>query len=369
MSTPITCENCIKPRTSLKRRLFIAGCAIGAVFLVWQFVLNPLLAFVPTATVAPSFAAMFLLGIVASVSTCLASTGAFLLAYGGASSNSHIFFVQTGRLAAFAAGGALLGMVGGAFAATGWLYGIIGLFLGVVFVLTGLHLLDLLPSNAIRLPKGFRAFADGIAEKQGRRIPFLVGAITFVLPCGFTQVAQAFALSSGSALSGAMYLTAFALGTLPVLLGVSFFGAVLAQRLRPMQLAAGAMLFLFSIGQIDGGLTVLGSPLTIGGTVSTLSGLVMPAPAKAQEQIISMRVAYGVFTPSRFVIKRGVPVRWEIDGVDIAGCANTIVAPTIGVNQSLVIGKNLVQFTPAKTGTIPFSCSMGMIRGSFTVVE
>lgn len=365
----LVCADCVKPRTPLRRRLLIAIGTMAAVLFAWRFIFSPLMTLVPAATVGPSFAAMFLLGIVASVSTCLASTGAFLLAYGGSSSKSHVLAVQSGRLVSFAIGGGLLGAIGGSFASAGWVYGLIGVVLGLAFAAAGLHLLDLLPSNALRLPDRFRGYADAFAGRKGPGMPFLVGAVTFILPCGFTQVAQAFALSSGSASSGAMFMLAFALGTLPVLLGISFFGSVLAHRLRPLQLAAGAMLVFFSIGQFDGGLTVLGSPITIEGAVSGLAGLVMPAPASAHEQIISMRVAYGVFTPNRFVIKRGVPVRWEIDGLDIAGCANTIVAPTIGINQSLVQGPNLVRFTPAKTGTIPFSCSMGMIRGSFTVIE
>ena len=58
--------------------------------------------------------------------------------------------------------------------------------------------------------------------------PLIIGFGTFFLPCGFTQSMQVVALSSGSFISGMMIMLAFALGTLPVLLLLSFGGASLA---------------------------------------------------------------------------------------------------------------------------------------------
>jgi sulfite exporter TauE/SafE len=52
--------------------------------------------------------------------------------------------------------------------------------------------------------------------------PVLIGIGTFFLPCGFTQAMQIAALSSGSFISGFLIMSAFALGTLPVLALLSF---------------------------------------------------------------------------------------------------------------------------------------------------
>jgi plastocyanin domain-containing protein len=45
------------------------------------------------------------------------------------------------------------------------------------------------------------------------------------------------------------------------------------------------------------------------------------------------------------------------------------VAPKIGVKMQLKPGENIIRFTPKKVGTINFTCSMGMYRGTINVVE
>ncbi|NCP77121.1 sulfite exporter TauE/SafE family protein [bacterium] len=41
------------------------------------------------------------------------------------------------------------------------------------------------------------------------------GALTFFLPCGFTLAMQAYAITTGSFITGALTMMAFALGTAP----------------------------------------------------------------------------------------------------------------------------------------------------------
>jgi sulfite exporter TauE/SafE len=53
-------------------------------------------------------------------------------------------------------------------------------------------------------------------------MPLLLGAATFFLPCGFTQSMQAYALTTGSFMTGGLTMLVFALGTLPVLALLSF---------------------------------------------------------------------------------------------------------------------------------------------------
>lgn len=360
------CE--VPKQRSFWPRFWQALLAVVLVWFVWKWMISPFLFLLPSASVGPSYAAMFILGLVASVSTCLASTGAFLIAFSGKDAMS-VALTHAGRLVTFVVGGALLGGIGQGIAVSAGAYGIVSIILGFVLAGVALYLLDLLPRSLVSLPMAFGRFAHGVAGKHGKAIPPLVGAVTFLLPCGFTQAAQTMALASGSAQVGATMMGVFALGTFPVLVGLSLFGSMASMKSRTIQLATGGMLALFAVAQIDGGLTVLGSPVTLEGAIVSVGGALTVAPVQAEEQIVSMRVAYGTFSPSRFVLKRGVPVRWDIEGVDVSGCASSIVAPTIGVNQSLVLGMNTVRFTPSRTGTIPFSCAMGMIRGSFQVVD
>lgn len=365
------------PRLAFMHRLAQAGLAIIAVSVVGWVVLGPFLRAVPALQAGTSLAALFGFGIVASLSTCLASTGAFLLAYSAEShSKQKLVLVHLGRLSAFVVGGALLGGIGGALPSDVRLYGTIALVLGIGFLMVGLHLLDLAPSLAslgIRLPGSLNRLQGRVMKSDHGVAPFLAGAVTFVLPCGFTQTAQALALSSGSAAQGAFMMGAFALGTLPALVGITAFGGSQLLKGRAFRLAAGAVLTIFALGQIDGALTVFGSTFTLAGfgqRVITGATQVTSIPAaQAQEQLVQMTVQYGTYTPRNFVLKKNVPVRWEINGVDVGGCADTITAPSIGITRRLQPGLNLIQFTPNRSGTIPFSCGMGMIRGSFTVVD
>jgi sulfite exporter TauE/SafE/copper chaperone CopZ len=358
------------------QRAWSASVALAVIAAVWMFLLDPLREALPQAPSGASLIALFGLGVLASVSTCLASTGAFFLAAGSRLGMASGPWMHAGRLFGFALGGAALGALSGALPSSPYVYGAFGLLLGAGFFMVGLSLLDLAPSLAsfgIRMPHGVTQFADRVGRERGAVAAFFAGIVSFMLPCGFTQTAQALALASGSAVRGAAFMLAFALGTLPVLYGATAFGARSVVRSPWMKLAAGAMLVLFGIGQVDGGLTVLGSSVTVSGVLARVTapvvGLFAATPVQAQEQLISMKVVGGTFSPSRFTVKRGVPVRWSIEGIDISGCVSTIVAPTIGVKKDLVKGSNEVLFTPKEEGTIPFSCSMGMVRGSFTVVE
>lgn len=79
-------------------------------------------------------------------------------------------------------------------------------------------------------------------------------------------------------------------------------------------------------------------------------------------------------SPNRYepiTVKAGVPVKWTIqaEASDINGCNNKILIPSYGIEKKLVAGDNIIEFTPTKTGTVPYSCWMGMIRSSITIVN
>jgi plastocyanin domain-containing protein len=63
----------------------------------------------------------------------------------------------------------------------------------------------------------------------------------------------------------------------------------------------------------------------------------------------------------------GRPVRLIIDSKDSYSCASSFVIPGLGIERRLRPGENVIEFTPARTGAIPFSCSMGMYRGTLEV--
>lgn len=364
---------CVVPRSPLRTRIWQALLSVLAVGLIAALVWPMVAKVVPQAQTGTSLLAMFVLGVVASFSTCLASTGAFLLAHGSrAKSRTEVAAIHVGRLIAFVAGGALLGLLGGTLGQSALLYGLIGLVLGIGFLAIGLQLLELTPASwsFLKLPRSVGERVQRFSEGLGPTLPGLLGVVTFFLPCGFTQTAQALALASGSPWSGALMLGAFALGTAPVLIGLSWYGQRWSGKSRWLQLATGAALVLFAVGQLDGGLTVLGSPVTLSGLANSALLAVVPVPiAQAEEQVVQMSVEYGAFSPNRFVIKKNVPVVWAVEGKDVSGCASTLISPRLNISRPLSLGTTIIKFTPKQTGEIPFSCGMGMIRGSFQVID
>ena len=61
---------------------------------------------------------------------------------------------------------------------------------------------------------------------------FIFGIVNGFLPCGFVYVALAGALTTGSALSGALYMGLFGLGTTPIMFATALVGKFLSAKLK-----------------------------------------------------------------------------------------------------------------------------------------
>ncbi len=175
----------------------------------------------------------FVIGLIASVSSCLAIVGGLVLSLSAKISEDNardtktFMLFHTGRLVSFAVLGGVLGAVGGAIGINVTLATILGLLASLVMLFLGLNLVGFFEKNKITMPSGIFNFFKKIEQKTFA--PLVVGFATFFLPCGFTQSMQVSALSSGSFLSGLMIMFLFALGTLPVLVLLSFGTASFAQ--------------------------------------------------------------------------------------------------------------------------------------------
>ncbi len=172
----------------------------------------------------------FVIGLVASVSSCLAVVGGLVLSlsshYARATNGSwkpQIGF-HLGRIGGFFVLGGMLGSIGSFFQLSYSTHAILIIITSLIMVLVGLQLIDgfkLAPK--LSLSAVFLKLAMKYAQTTGNiLIPFIIGWITFFLPCGFTQSMQLLALQSGSFVAGAIIMSLFALGTLPTLLVISY---------------------------------------------------------------------------------------------------------------------------------------------------
>ncbi len=175
-------------------------------------------------------ATSFIIGIIASLSSCLAIVGGLVLSLSAKvaqddkkSTGKPFVLFHAGRLFGFAFLGGVLGLIGGAIGINFLLSAILGLIASSVMIILGLNLLGIFKRNKITLPSSIFSFFRKV--EHAIWAPILIGIGTFFLPCGFTQSMQIAALSSGSFISGFLIMFSFALGTLPVL-GLLSFGSV-----------------------------------------------------------------------------------------------------------------------------------------------
>jgi hypothetical protein len=95
-----------------------------------------------------------------------------------------------------------------------------------------------------------------------------------------------------------------------------------------------------------------------------------PAAAKAggeKVQEVTIVVAGG-YEPSEVKLKKGVPARLRFVRKDTGGCAEQLLIPDFGVKQVLPgLTETVVEFTPDKVGSFPFTCGMKMIKGTLVV--
>src|SRR3989344_258896 len=233
---------------------------IGLAFIALFFIVQKsgILNFGLGGTITP--VTSFIIGLVASVSSCLAVVGGLVLSLSATVSQDKVSDIKPmvlfhgGRLLSFAVLGGLLGTIGGAIGISFTVSAVLGIIASTIMIVLGLNLIGVFEKNMIALP----AHVFNVFRKVEHKTiePFLVGVGTFFLPCGFTQAMQFAALSSGSFLSGLLIMTAFALGTLPMLALLSFGSASFAQ-------SKYAPLFFKAVGVVVIGL----------GTFSFLAGL------------------------------------------------------------------------------------------------
>lgn len=205
---------------------------IGLVFLIFFFLLQKsgILNFGIGGKATP--VTSFIIGLIASVSSCLAIVGGLVLSLSAKisedniSDKKNIILFHVGRIGGFALLGGLLGILGQTIGINFTFTAILGLFAALIMLYLGLNLTGVITRNKATLPSGIFKFFRRIEHKT--ITPLAIGFGTFFLPCGFTQSMQVVALSSGSFTTGALIMFAFALGTFPVLALLSFGSASLA---------------------------------------------------------------------------------------------------------------------------------------------
>lgn len=215
-----------------------------------------------------SFGTAFVIGIIASLSTCMAVVGGLLLSMSatfakeGDRVKPQVLF-HIGRLVSFFVLGGVIGALGSVFQLNATGSFALSLIIGLVMLVLGINLLDVFPWTKRlmpSMPKFLSKSALDVSKINHTLTPVLVGIATFFLPCGFTQSMQIYTLSTGSFLTGGLTMLSFALGTLPVLALVSFssFSIQNSSKAGIFFKSAGLIVIMFALFNLINSLVVIG---------------------------------------------------------------------------------------------------------------
>lgn len=215
-----------------------------------------------------TYGTAFVVGIIASLSTCMAVVGGLVLSMSatfakeGDKVRPQVLF-HIGRIASFFLLGGVIGMIGSAFTLSSTATFVLGLLVGLVMLVLGINLLDVFSwSKRLQpsMPKALSKHAFNVSKLNHTLTPLLIGIATFFLPCGFTQSMQIYALTTGSFIKGGLTMLAFALGTFPILALISFssFSIQKSSKAGIFFKSAGLIVILFAFFNIINSLAVAG---------------------------------------------------------------------------------------------------------------
>ncbi len=307
-----------------------------------------------------SLPAVFMVGIIASISSCTSTLSSIILTL-DKNIKTHLIF-NLSRVASFTILGSLLGVVGSFFQLNSTFNGYLIILIGVItliFGLKSLNLFNFLNKYNITLPNNIlKIIGSESAKVDNKTKPVILGFLSFFIPCGFTQTVQLFSIASGSLVTGALTMFIFSLGTIPGLLGIGSLVSKIKSEFFTK--AVSVVIIVLAFTNISSGYEILSTNKgkeVLSNNIEVNNGV----------QVVRMTQGISGYSPNKINLKKGVPVRWIIDSTDQRSCAAGIYSKELNLNKLLKNGENIIEFTPNREGYINFSCTMGMYNGVFIV--
>jgi uncharacterized protein len=350
-----------------------------------------------------------LVGLTAGLSTCMALVGGLVLGLSAKYSKihpkasaaqkfkPHLIF-NLSRIVSFFILGGLVGLLGSMFQLNSLVLGILTILVGVVMFVLGLQLTNLFPrlsSGGLVLPPSVSkklGLSSRVDSKYTHRGAVTLGALSFFLPCGFTQAMQLYAISTGDFMTGAAVMGLFAIGTAPGLLGIGgLTSAVTGSFAKSFFRVAGVAVIVFAVINLSNGLNLTGAKSYFNKpnddfTFEPIEELVNP-PAiteipgtadtanvlKTTFEIPEDAPPFGLvgdIYPNTFNIARGETYTLEVDSKDNGvGCMSTMMIPGL-VNEPQFLREDTTHeftFKADRKGRYEITCAMGVPFGYINV--
>ena len=337
-----------------------------------------------------SYGMLFIVGLLTSVH-CIAMCGGINLSQcipvvdddnGKTPKNKIILpslLYNTGRVISYSVIGFLLGGMGMLLTGGGGmgipllLQGILKIIAGLFMMIMGINMLGWIPllrKFQIRFPQ---RLADKINKKRRRENrPFFVGLLNGLMPCGPMQSMQIIALGSGNPVSGMAAMLMFSLGTVPLMLGFGSMVSALGKKYTKIVMRVGSVLVVVL------GLAMLSQGVSLSGINMYRTGIesadteelnVAKISASGDMQYVNSELDFGTYP--EITVYSGIPVKWTINVPEevINGCNYKMVISTYGITHEFTPGENVIELTPGESGTVQYTCWMGMINGKINIID
>lgn len=333
--------------------------------------------FIPEVNVNMSYSILFIIGLLTSLH-CLAMCGGINLSLCMSYDTKNLqenryaklkpsLLYNAGRVISYTILGGLVGALGAVFQMSNIGSAVISIAAGVFMVIMGLNMLNLFPwlrKLNPHMPKGLVKKINGLKKGKG---PFIVGILNGFMPCGPLQAMQLYALGKASFVAGALSMFLFSLGTVPLMFTFGALGSMLSSKFtKKMIKVSAALVILLGVAMMNRGIAFTGTSFQ---TVFASSNNSEENTSVLKDDVQEIYSDLESRSYPEISVQEGIPVVWTIqaDADNLNGCNNEIIIPQYNVKQKLVVGENVIQFTPTESGRFGYSCWMGMIRSSITV--
>lgn len=330
--------------------------------------------FFPQVNDKMGYGMVFVAGIFTSIH-CIAMCGGISLSQCVGSSGSRIggrlrpsLLYNIGRVISYTALGGVVGLFGSVVSVSIKGKVLISIVAAFFMIIMGLNMLGVTKRLRWIMP----SLPKGITSKiQGRKVgksPFVVGLLNGFMPCGPLQAMQLYALGTGSFFAGALSMFLFSAGTVPLMF---IFGAVssfISGGFTKNLMKVSAMLVIV-LGVVMGNRAFAMAGINIVDNLGINASQVETSKSsiKGDYQVVETNLESGKYQPIQ--VKNNIPLKWTIIATkeSLNGCNNEIIIPELSIGKKLQVGENIIEFTPKETGTINYTCWMGMISSKITV--
>ncbi len=338
----------------------------------------------PVAKAGMGYGMLFLIGVLTSVH-CVAMCGGICLSQtvspkntgnaqpGGFSAIRPSLLYNLGRVISYTVIGGIVGAIGSVVSFSGPMKGAVQLLAGIFMIIMGLNMLNIFPWLRRLNPRMPKILVKKLSPLRGQsNSPLYIGLLNGLMPCGPLQAMQLYALSTGSPVKGAISMFLFSIGTVPLMFLFGALGSLLNKKYTSKMMTVSAVLVVFlGVFMLQNGIGLSGFAIP---TMPSLTGTADSKEANIAKiengiQVVTTGLESGRYEP--IIVQKGIPTKWIIQAQegDINGCNNSIIIPKYNLQKDLAIGDNIIEFTPEESGTVPYSCWMGMIRSRITVVD